>query len=136
MALKTGDMGVVEDGIRTEIDYVVKDPKHEHEKPYDVRYDTGGIIPNTNMSSESRPVIIHDFRPLQNSQSFQEYGFSLEKIDCALTATVFNDQKRIKEAYYPAIEQMLWQKFPDAAEVKILEHTVSIYWFIIFILIW
>jgi hypothetical protein len=34
-----------ENSIHTEIDYLVKDPKHEHEKPYEIRYDTGGLIP-------------------------------------------------------------------------------------------
>ena len=44
-----------EDSIHTEIDYLAKDPKHEHEKPYEIRYDTGGLIPERNMVSIGSP---------------------------------------------------------------------------------
>ncbi|OCK88818.1 uncharacterized protein K441DRAFT_645948 [Cenococcum geophilum 1.58] len=115
---------VGEDTIQTEVDYLFKDPKHEYEKPYDLKYDAGGIIPRTNMATEPRSILIHNFRPLQHSQSFEEYGFTSAKIDCALTASEFRNDKTVKEVYYPAIENLLWQAFPDAAEMQIIEHAL------------
>jgi hypothetical protein len=50
-----------EDSIHIEIDYLVKDPKHEHEKPYEIRYDTGGLIPERNMVDVTTPVVVYNF---------------------------------------------------------------------------
>jgi hypothetical protein len=123
---RTHGLFIPEDEIQTEVTYLIKDPKHEHEKPYELRYDPEGIIPTTNMETEARPIMIRDFRPLQNYQSFDEYGFSLAKIDCALTASDLDDKKRVEDVYYPQVEKLLSKQFPDASEIKILEHGVRI----------
>jgi hypothetical protein len=128
VASRAENVGTIEDAIQTEITYLVKDPKHEHEKPYDIRYDTGGTIPNTNMENETKPVTIHNFRAFENSQSFKDYGFSSAKINCALTAAEFDDEKRVEEVYYPMVEKFIRTRFPDAFEVKILEHHVRTQW--------
>ncbi|KAH8753206.1 hypothetical protein F5882DRAFT_308780 [Hyaloscypha sp. PMI_1271] len=120
--LNVNDTGVIEDAIQTEVDYLIRDPKHEHEKPYEIRYDPGGVIPETNMSDETRPILVHDFRPFQNCQSFSEYGFSSARIECAVKSTEFDDEQKVKEVYYPEIKKLMWQRFPGAAEIKILEH--------------
>ncbi|KAF2267889.1 hypothetical protein CC78DRAFT_565707 [Lojkania enalia] len=117
-------MSNTNDEIWTKIDYTVKDPKHEHEKPYDIRYDTGGVMPSTNLTNEAKQVVIHDFRSLQDPRNFEEYGFSLERLGCTLTDTVFHEQKSIEEVYYPVIEKILWDKFPNADAVLILEYNL------------
>lgn len=111
-----------EDVIQTNVNYPIKDPKHETEKPYEIMYDNAGVIPQTNMPPEYKPILVHNFRPNQSSESFDEYGFTLAKIDCPLTAAGFEHEKSVKEVYYPIIEKLLWQNFPDAAMVKIMEH--------------
>jgi hypothetical protein len=121
------ETGIQGDVIRTDVIYLVKDPKHENEKPYDLRYDTGGIIPSTNMENDSKPVIVRDIRPFQNPQMFEEYGFSLAKMDYIFTAAELQDKKTVEETYYPAIKKILRQKFPDATEIKILEHAVRMH---------
>lgn len=113
-----------EDVIQTNVNYPIKDPKHETEKPYEIMYDNAGVIPQTNMPPEYKPILVHNFRPNQSSESFDEYGFTLAKIDCPLTAAGFEHEKSVKEVYYPIIEKLLWQNFPDAAMVKIMEHGV------------
>jgi hypothetical protein len=130
VASRAEHVGTIEDAIQTEITYLVKDPKHEHEKPYDIRYDTGGAIPSTNMENETRSVTIHNFRAFENSQSFKDYGFSSAKINCALTAAEFDDEKRVEEVYYPMVEKFIRTSFPDAVEVRILEHHVRTQWVI------
>jgi hypothetical protein len=115
---------ITEDVVETEVEYLVKDSKHDEEKPYQLAYDAGGIIPQTNMSNKPYPVLIHNFRPFQNSESFSDYGFTSAKIDCALTAAEFENEKTVKDLYYPAIEKLLWQSFPEAAAIRIIEHGV------------
>lgn len=53
-----------EDFISTEVLYVARDPKHHEEKPYAIAYDAGGVIPQTNMTNESFPIEVQNFRPL------------------------------------------------------------------------
>lgn len=117
---------ILEDPVQAELKYLVMDPKYESEKPYSIRYDTGGAFSNTNMENESKSIAIRDFSSLQNSQSFEEYGFSTTKIDCNLATADFYDEKKVNEIYYPAIDKLLRQSFPDAMEINILEHGVSI----------
>ncbi|CZR62749.1 uncharacterized protein PAC_12646 [Phialocephala subalpina] len=122
MASGVEDNGTAEDSIHTELKFLVKDPKHEHEKPYHLRYDTGGAIPKTNMENESRPVEIHNFRPFQDSPSFDEYGFSLMNTGLRFTAADFHNEKKVEELFWPAIQKLIWKTFPNAAEIKLLEH--------------
>ena len=117
----------IEDIVETDILYLVKDSKHDEEKPYELAYNAGGVIPQSNMSHEPCRVSIRNFRPLQNSESFRQFGFTSAKIDCALKAAEFYNERMVKDLYYPAIEKLLWQSFPDATAIRIIEHGVRIY---------
>lgn len=123
-SIEEENISFVNEDIRTELMYLVKDARHETEKPYDLRFDAGSAIPRTNMANESRPVVIHDFRHLQNSRSLQEYGFTSAKIERMLTAAEFSSDKIVEAIYYPEVINLLWRQFPGAAEIKILEHIV------------
>jgi hypothetical protein len=122
--VKMGD-DTSNDNVWTEIEYTVKDPKFQNEKPYDIRYDIGKAMPMTNASSESKEVLIQNFRLNQDASSFDNFGFSLEKIAIDLTEEIFDDISSIKTTVYPLIEEVLRRKFPDASSVHILEHSVS-----------
>lgn len=112
--------------VHSEIDYTVKDPKHRFEKPYDMRYDTGGVIPRTNLESETIAVSIEDFRPRFSSQNFHDYGFTVVNIGHDLTAAVFDeDRHSFKRKCYPAVEKVLWARFSEAAGVYIVDHNVG-----------
>ena len=121
-----GKHAVDEEAIESEISYMIRDPKHEHEKPYTVNYDTGGAIPRTNTVNESRQVVIHNFRPIQNVDSFDLFGFTSAKIDCSLERAAFNSEEQVKEVYYPAVKEVLRRIFPDATQIEVLEHSVSL----------
>ncbi|RYP60498.1 hypothetical protein DL770_009984 [Monosporascus sp. CRB-9-2] len=108
--------------IQSESEFLVKDPKHEHEKPYQLRYDVGEDFPETNMTEERKPILVRDFRPLQNARSLYEYGFTSAKLSRSFTAADFGTNEEVVESYYPAIEEVLRQSYPDANEIKILEH--------------
>lgn len=126
--IKSGDNSIPDDAVWTEIEYLAVDPKHRYEKPYELRFDTGGTIPETNMANECRKVSIRNFRPFENARNLEEYGFSASKIECTLPLAEFDNKERVGKIYYPAVKRMLWQKFPDATQIRILEHGVSIRW--------
>jgi hypothetical protein len=113
------------DNVWTDIEYTVQDPKFENEKPYDIRYNIGNAMPMTNASSESKEVLIQNFRPYQDDSCFDKFGFSLEKMAIDLTEGIFDNVSSIKTTVYPMIEEVLRRKFPDASSVHILEHSVS-----------
>lgn len=121
-------MATSADCILTEVVYLNRDSKHDDEKPYELRYDAEGDIPRTNMVNTSRPVTVVDFRALQNSRNFEDYGFSAAKILCGLTAAEFSNTRLVEEVYYPTIQKYLRQIYPNAAKIKVLEHDVSLYY--------
>ena len=113
------------DSIQTKIGFITKDPRHDHEKPYTLRYDAGDSIEFTNIKGKSHNVTIHNFRPRQGAQNLEEYGFSVEKWHYHLTETIFDQQDKVKTILYPEIENFLRRKFPEAVGVHIVEHGVS-----------
>ncbi|KAH7353148.1 hypothetical protein BKA66DRAFT_278080 [Pyrenochaeta sp. MPI-SDFR-AT-0127] len=110
------------DLVSANIAYTVRDPKHDEEKPYFVRYDTGGAIPDSNTSSVTQPVSIHNFRSKEGPENFQDYGFSVERLDRPWTETLFDELEDIKDVYYSEIQRLLQRKFPNASGVYVLEH--------------
>ncbi|OAP58458.1 hypothetical protein AYL99_07548 [Fonsecaea erecta] len=122
--LKPEDDSILEGAVWSEIEYLTMDPKHQHEKPYELRFQAGGAIPETNMVDEPKKVLIRNFRPLENAQNLEEYGFSASKIECSLPSAEFDDKKKVGKIYYPAIKRMLWHKFPEATQIRILEHSL------------
>jgi hypothetical protein len=113
-----------DDTVHARLSYMIKESRHDTEKPYEITYDAPDNFPLTNMSSRPEAVSIRNFRPLNTPLSFNQYGFSLNTIDCDLTAVNFDDDANIRREYYPAIEKLLHQSFPDAAHIRILEHGV------------
>lgn len=113
-----------EETINAEVSYLRYDPLHSHEKLYTVNYDNGGVFPRTNASNESKPILVHNFRSVQSSQSLEEYGFSAVKLRSALKLTEFDDTNKVEGVFYPEVTHMLNQMFPDATKIEILEHLV------------
>jgi hypothetical protein len=125
-ALRTEDVGA-DDTVPAEVFYLIKDPKHDYEKPYVLRFNTKGQFPSTNMETDPTPINIRNFRSIQDAQSFENYGFTLMKLDCPLTATEFEDPGKVEQEYYPTLENLLWKMYPNASEVRILQHEVRIH---------
>lgn len=123
----TGDLNITEGAIETELNYLAENPKHKFEKPYVLRFDSGGIIPNTNMDNESKAVQIYNYRPFQQPDNFSKYGFSVSNLRPGLNAADYYEKSKVTDVYYPAVLEFLWQQFPDATEIRLLEHEVSIY---------
>lgn len=113
-----------ENDVRANLHYLVRDPRYEHERPYELAYDAGGIIPRTNIVNESHTIQIRDFRPLQTSTSYEEYGFTSVKLDQRWTAAQIQDENLVKNSFVPQLFDILWEKFPDAVELGIYDQKV------------
>ncbi len=63
-------------------------------------YETGGIIPKTNVQNPSKLVTIRNFRPLQDPKSFDEYGFLLMRNGLNFMADDFQDERKVEELFW------------------------------------
>lgn len=116
------------DFIATEVSYLIRSSKYDSERPYDLQYDPGPHFPSTNMTNEPKSISVRNFRPFQSPDNFTERGFSIENIDCPLGAAEFHEEERVRKLYYPAVLHVLRRKFPDAFDIRILEHAVSVHY--------
>ncbi|KAH7386226.1 hypothetical protein BKA64DRAFT_711457 [Cadophora sp. MPI-SDFR-AT-0126] len=118
------------DSIHTSIYYHVPDPKHLTEKPYDLRYDARGVIPQKNYDDEPHVVTIQNFRRFQtqstDAKAFEEFGFCTRKIEIEGGRGRFGveeaeDEEIVRERYYPAIDRMLRGMFHGVKGIVVLE---------------
>lgn len=118
---------MADEGIHTTIGYLVKEPVHEREKPYDLMYSPPPPAQQTNIKNEAKPVVIYNFRSLQSPQSFLDCGFAVVELHNhpGLTSTDFMSDANVQDSVYPSVKENLRQTFPDASEIKILHHNVS-----------
>lgn len=119
-------MSPTDDTVSTQIEYMIREKRHNEEKPYFLYYDAEGEFPRKNVRHTPHDVSIQNFRSFQNALNLQEYGFSVEQMGIVMAEETLNDAQSTKDSYYPVMERLLWQKFPDAKNVLVLEHTVSL----------
>lgn len=111
--------------LNAELMYLVKDERHEFEKPYQIAYEIDNSIAPTNMVNKGESVTIHEFELLTEPCSWERYGFSLSNIKCDLQYADYFTEERVQSSYYPQVRQSLQRLFPDAAEIQLLEHRVN-----------
>lgn len=92
-----------------------------------MNYDTAAAFPRTNVANDPKPILVQDFRPLQDSKNFEEYGFATAKLCSSLTPNDFDDAQKVETVFYPEIQELLSKQFPDAAKIEVLEHQVGLY---------
>lgn len=122
MQLPNESRDIDADAIQTELSYLVKDAKHEREMPYELRFNTKGALPQTNMVNETKPALIRNFRTLQNPPDFEKCGFASVRLEPALINLDFENKAAVEECYYPAVKKLLWVRYPQAHKIMILEH--------------
>ncbi|KAK6222672.1 hypothetical protein LQW54_000853 [Pestalotiopsis sp. IQ-011] len=110
--------------IATELSYLKMDPILQQEKPYDINYDTNGLLPATNWTSDVRPTLIQNLRTVKSPHTFDEFGFCVKKLPSALGRHDFLDSEKVEGCFYPEVKQKLEQMFPQAAKIEIMEHKI------------
>lgn len=114
------------DTIVAEIQYLVKDPKHDNEQPYYLYYEYGNAIPRTNTINDSRYVSIYNARNIniEPGEMFKDYGFAKMNLCSSLSAEEHFDSVQVKQVIYPECLKLLRSLFPEADRVEVLEHGV------------
>src|SRR3954462_7649331 len=87
------------DAVVAKVDYLLKDPLHDEEKPYMLGFDAKGVIRQTNMQDETHNVMIQNFRSYQSVDSFEQYGFTSAKIDRPLIAEEFRNEEAVRNLF-------------------------------------
>lgn len=77
--------------------------------------------PRTNVGGEPYPVTIRDARTAQEELTLDKNGFQFVKWPSV--ESEFRDDERIKEKYYPEVEELL-KKVAGAKRVFIFDHTI------------
>ncbi|KAI0822266.1 hypothetical protein BC628DRAFT_1421948 [Trametes gibbosa] len=105
--------------VQTTLNYYVPLDGSE-EAPYAYVEPTPGKL-RSNVGSESYPVVIHDARAAAEELTLDKNGFQFVKWPSV--ETKFDDDARIKEQYYPEVEELL-KTVAGAKRVFIFDHTI------------
>ncbi|KAI0373735.1 hypothetical protein BV20DRAFT_937342 [Pilatotrama ljubarskyi] len=91
------------------------------EAPYQYVQEPPEGKPPTNIGSDPHPVLVHDARGHEDEFSLDKNGFQYVKWPSV--EKEFDDEERIKEKYYPEVEEIL-KKVAGAKRVYIFDHTI------------
>ena len=110
--------------VRTSLIFLKPDEKHQHEKPYRLRYDPGEAIPRTNCETQEQTnILVHDIRGAEENFTLDTHGFQVLKLESALLPEEFYDRERVKGVYYEELKELLKKTF-GAERAEVLEHGV------------
>ncbi|MCJ1277831.1 hypothetical protein MMC21_005645 [Puttea exsequens] len=110
--------------VQGSIFFLARDPKHDLEKPYALRFTTSDGFPTTNTQSEEHSGIpIKDLRPLQADLSFEKTGIKIMKTQSSMSYDDFDDESKIQETYLAETARDLKEAL-GAKRVHIIEHLV------------
>jgi hypothetical protein len=122
--ITTNGTAAQDEDLVADVYFLVKDVKHQTEKPYTLYYDPDDGIPRTNVTNERQSITISNFRSIKADAPFQEYGFTALQLSSKLSVEEFYQHERVVEVYYPECKNILEKMFPDASRIYILEHLV------------
>jgi len=114
-----------QDGVDTNVYYMVKDPKHETEKPYTLNFDPGNEFPRTNVVNECKDIYVRNARTSQQKLEYRECGFAVFTLKSKLSPDDFYHDGKVTTTYYPECKKLLTDAFPDAARIELLQHNVG-----------
>lgn len=91
------------------------------EAPYQYVQEPPEGRPSNNIGTDPQPVLVHDARGHEADFSLDQNGFQYVKWPSVESA--FDDDERIKEKYYPEVEEIL-RTVAGAKRVFIFDHTI------------
>jgi len=108
------------------IQYLRRDPLHDAEKPYYLYFDYEYDLPRTNTLADYQLVAIHNARDIDTpvDELLRTSGFAKLPIHCPLRSEEYFDAAKVRDHLYPGYASIVRSLFPDATQVKFLEHNV------------
>lgn len=120
--------------METQIYYLDRLPLYKKEKPYMITFDVSEFpLAKTNHNYVQHNIIASDVRPDMKLFSLGENGFEFGNWQTSLQNAEFDDDETVRNRYYPEIECLMRNRFPDAKNVHIMAHLVR--WFVILALL-
>ena len=114
-----------EDVVRGSIHFLKRDTLYDLEKPYTIRYALPDGTPRTNSQHEERHgLLIRNIRPQLQRFSLESHGFTVVKMESAMTYQDFESEDRIINTYLAEVARKLRETL-KARHVQVYEHTVS-----------
>lgn len=103
--------------VNAELNYFVP----TKDKPYSYTFDPSPGVPETNVSYQAHPVVIHNARPIASELSLDVQGFQL--LAHATAVKNFNDEDALQRIYYPETASVLRQ-VTGSDRVLVFDHTI------------
>jgi hypothetical protein len=75
---------------------------------------------------ENQNIPVKDLRKVGNALKWDSSGIAIKSISDTMSEDDFDDENKIRNAYYPEIEQLLYATF-NPSKVVIVEHIVSFF---------
>jgi hypothetical protein len=114
--------------IETQILYLQRLDEYNAEKPFEVIFNIsefGEDAVQTNLCLAAQPVKVVDARSTWADYRMDKHGFEFHRFPTVLEGDDFEDEKLIREIYYPDVEAFLHQTIgKKLAHVLILHHQV------------
>lgn len=105
--------------------YANRDPKWQHEKPYQLQFPAPDGFPETNMTwTQHSDVQVADIRGVEGTFTVHRHGFQLCNLDTRLTYEDMGDRKKVEEIYLPEVAESL-KKELKADRVLVFDYNVG-----------
>lgn len=114
--------------IETQMLYLQRLDKYKAEKPFEVAFNVsefGVDAVQTSVCLAAQPVKVVDARSTWGDYRMDKHGFEFHRLATALKGDDFEDERLIREIYFPEVEAFLYQTIgKKLAHVLIFHHQV------------
>lgn len=99
-------------------------PLDPNEKPHNNISPKPGVAQTRNYTDNPQTVLINDARGREDSFTLDKNAFAILRNRPQSAETEFEDDDKIKEKYYPEIEELLLDQVDGAKRVYLFDHTI------------
>jgi hypothetical protein len=111
--------------IQADIWYLDRLDLYKDERPYMITFDVSGFSGSkTNHSYSKYPVVITDVRFSQKKFSIDVQGFEFRNWATKLDSASFDNERVVREQYYPEILEHVRTAFPSISHIHVFAHLV------------
>ena len=100
--------------IITEIYHLQELPRYMSEKPYTMRYVPEGGTAVSNVLREKHKLLVKDIRGSEHEYTLDRNGFTISQLRTSLDYVTFDGQDAIEKNYFPELEAILLDLFPES----------------------
>lgn len=111
--------------ISSPMNFLAHDRLYDEEKPYLLKFDPPSGFPQSNYNIDTKEQLIEDIRGREKDFSIAKNGFAIMPLHTKLSYEDFDDEKRLREVYFPEVADAL-RKLLGASRVQIFEHLVRL----------